>query len=69
MQLALFFLKFFAILSITIPGSLSLLSCQAIALKHVEEEINMAMQRRLAAADSNLRRVLDLVGTCAMVGL
>lgn len=34
---------------------------QATALKHVEEEINMAMQRRLAAADSNLRQVLDLV--------
>ncbi|CAN0439011.1 unnamed protein product, partial [Ectocarpus sp. 13 AM-2016] len=27
---------------------------KATALKHVEEEINMAMQRRLAAADSNL---------------
>lgn len=38
------------------------LTHQATALKHVEEEINMAMQRRLAAADSNLRRVLDLVG-------
>ncbi|CAM9569792.1 unnamed protein product, partial [Hapterophycus canaliculatus] len=35
-------------------------SPQANALKHVEEEINMAMQRRLAAADLNLRQVLDL---------
>ncbi|CAM9091371.1 unnamed protein product [Ectocarpus fasciculatus] len=35
-------------------------SPEATALKHVEEEINMAMQRRLAAADSNLRQVLDL---------
>lgn len=34
---------------------------QVEALKHVEEEINMAMQRRLAAADTNLRQVLDLV--------
>ncbi|CAM9588839.1 unnamed protein product [Ectocarpus sp. 12 AP-2014] len=35
-------------------------SPEATALTHVEEEINMAMQRRLAAADSNLRQVLDL---------
>ncbi|CAM9302806.1 unnamed protein product [Scytosiphon promiscuus] len=35
-------------------------SPKANALKHIEEEINMAMQRRLAAADSNLRQVLDL---------
>lgn len=33
-----------------------------MALKHVEEEINMAMQRRLGSADANLRLVLDLVG-------
>ena len=37
--------------------------CQGMALKHVEEEINMAMQRRLGSADRNLRLVLDLVGT------
>lgn len=36
-------------------------SRQGIALKHVEEKINMAMQRRLAGADANLRSVLDLV--------
>lgn len=55
--------KFFAIRSLENP--VSLFASQALALKHVEEEINMAMQRRLAAADSNLRKVLDLVGVHA----
>ena len=29
----------------------------------------MAMQRRLAAADSNLRQVLDLVGAHSSIGV
>ncbi|CAM9666488.1 unnamed protein product [Ascophyllum nodosum] len=35
-------------------------SSTGMKLSRVEEEINMAMERRLAAANSNLRRVLEL---------